>query len=103
MRVDSKLKVLGFIFGTDLKKITADNYEKIFNTINFMINQNCRRHSNLVQKVWVSNTFILAKLWYISQIMPPENLHLGKIKRAIGKLKKIARQETPIKRINKFS
>jgi hypothetical protein len=98
MREDSKLKVLGFIFGTDLKKITADNYEKIFNTINFMINQNCRRHSNLVQKVWVSNTFILAKLWYISQIMPPENLHLGKIKRAIGKLKKIARQETPIKR-----
>jgi hypothetical protein len=62
MREDSKLKVLGFIFGTDLKKTSADNYERIINTINFMINQNCRRK--------VSNTFILAKLWYISQIMP---------------------------------
>jgi hypothetical protein len=38
MREDSKLKVLGFIFGTDLKKTTADNYERINNTINFMIN-----------------------------------------------------------------
>jgi hypothetical protein len=74
---------LGFIFGTDLKKTTADNYERIINTINCMINQNCRRNLNLVQKVWVSNTFILAKLWYISQILPPENLHLGRIKRAI--------------------
>jgi hypothetical protein len=83
MREDSKLKVLGFIFGTDLKKTTADNYERIINTINCMINQNCRRNLNLVQKVWVSNTFILAKLWYISQILPPENLHLGRIKRAI--------------------
>jgi hypothetical protein len=85
MREDSKLKVLGFIFGTDLKKTTADKYERIINTINFVINQNCRRNLNLVQKVWVSNTFILANLWYISQIMPPENLHLGKIKNVIGK------------------
>jgi hypothetical protein len=82
IREDSKLKVLGFIFGTDLRKTTADNYERIINTINFMINQNCRR--NLNQKVWISNTFILAKRWYISQIMPPENLHLGKIKKPIG-------------------
>jgi hypothetical protein len=29
MREDSKLKVLGFIFGTNLKKTTADNYERI--------------------------------------------------------------------------
>jgi hypothetical protein len=62
MREDSKLKALGFIFGTDLKKTTADNYEKIINTIHFMINQNFRRNLNLVQKVWVSNTFILGKL-----------------------------------------
>jgi hypothetical protein len=47
MREDSKLKVLGFIFGTDLKKTTADNYERIINTINFMINQE--------KKVWFSN------------------------------------------------
>jgi hypothetical protein len=51
MKEDRKLKVLGFIFGTDLKKTTADNYERIINTINFMINQNCRRNFNLVQKV----------------------------------------------------
>jgi hypothetical protein len=29
--------------------------------------------------------FILAKLWYISQILPPKNLHLAKIKKDIGK------------------
>jgi hypothetical protein len=43
MREDSKLKMLRFIFRTDLKKTTADNYERIINTINFMINQNCRK------------------------------------------------------------
>jgi hypothetical protein len=79
IREDSKLKD-----GTDLKKTTLGNYERNINTIKFMINQNCRGNLNLIQKVWVSNTFILAKLWYISQIMPPENLHLGKIKKAIG-------------------
>jgi hypothetical protein len=73
MRENSKLKVLGFIFGTDLMKTKTKNNKRIINTINFM-----------VQKLWASNTFILAKLCFISQIMPPENLHLGKIKKAIG-------------------
>jgi hypothetical protein len=28
---------------------------------------------------------ILSKLWYLSQIIPPDNLHIGKIRKAIGK------------------
>jgi hypothetical protein len=74
------------------EKKTADNYERIINNINFMINQNCRRNLNLVRKVWVSNTFILAKLWYISQIMPPENPHFGKIKKGYWKYTKITQE-----------
>jgi Reverse transcriptase (RNA-dependent DNA polymerase)/Endonuclease/Exonuclease/phosphatase family len=85
IRETDKLKILGFFFCTNLKKIINANYEQVIANINFLINQNKRRNLNLVQKVWVANTFMLSKLWYCSQVVPPENLHIGKIKKALGK------------------
>jgi len=68
------LKILGITLYPDLKKIIEKNYEKILNNINYMINLHKRRNLNIVQKIWFANTFILSKLWYLSQIVPPENL-----------------------------
>jgi hypothetical protein len=47
-----QIEGVGFHIWKGSEKTTADNYERIINTINFIINQNCRRNLNLVQKVW---------------------------------------------------
>jgi exonuclease III len=80
-----KLKILGFFFCKKLRDLVNANYDKLIQTINFLINQNSRRNLNLIQKIWVANTFMLSKLWYYSQVVPPENVHIGKVKKAIGK------------------
>lgn len=80
-----QLKILGMIFCADIKTTIKNNYEKAIQNVNFMFNFNGKRRMNLLQKIWFSNTFVLSKLWYISQIVPPENVHIAKFKKAVGK------------------
>jgi hypothetical protein len=46
-----------FIFGTDLKKIAADNYERIINTINFKTDHRGGRIRGIRQSVhrWIAD------------------------------------------------
>jgi Reverse transcriptase (RNA-dependent DNA polymerase) len=80
-----ELKILGMTFCAGLKKTIKHNYERAIQNINFLFNLNGKRRLNLLQKIWFSNTFVLSKLWYLSQIVPPDNVHIGKLKKAVGK------------------
>lgn len=42
------------------------------------------RRLSLLEKVIVLNTYILSKLWYVSQTLPPSNIHLAQIKKTSG-------------------
>lgn len=37
------------------------------------------RHLNLIQKIWILNTFILSKIWYLAQVFPPNKVHIAQI------------------------
>jgi exonuclease III len=79
------LKILGMTFCAEIKTTIKKNYEKAIQNINFIFNSHGKRRINLVQKIWLSNTFVLSKLWYLSQIFPPDNIHIGKIQKSLGK------------------
>jgi hypothetical protein len=75
----NRLKILGFSFHADSKTNINFTYNSIISTINYMYNLNMKRRINILQKNWFSNTFVLLKLWYMSQFIPPDNLHIAKI------------------------
>jgi hypothetical protein len=40
---------------------------------------------NYRDKVWILNSFVLSKLWYLAQVLPAENIHIGKMRKLLGK------------------
>lgn len=60
------------------------NYAKLIRNIQHRLVLNESRNLNLLEKVWILNTFMLSKLWYIAQVFPPRNYHLSKIKSMVG-------------------
>jgi Reverse transcriptase (RNA-dependent DNA polymerase) len=78
------LKILGIRFKASLNDTAKTNFDSLISTVSFMFRNNSIRNLNLIQKVWATNTFILSKLWYVSQVIPPGNQQIAQLKRAIG-------------------
>jgi hypothetical protein len=79
------LKILGIRITENINTMINKNFEALIMSVNFLVHQHSIRNLNLIQKIWFANTFVLSKLWYVSQILPPNNVHTGKLKSAIGK------------------
>jgi Reverse transcriptase (RNA-dependent DNA polymerase) len=69
---DVSLKILGIKFMANTNQMIKANFEALIMTVKFMVQQNSIRNLNLIQKTWFANTFVLSKLWYVSQVIPPE-------------------------------
>jgi hypothetical protein len=78
------LKILGIRFKASLNNTAKTNFDSLIATVSFMFRNNSIRNLNLIQKVWATNTFILSKLWYVSQVIPPGNQQIAQLKRVIG-------------------
>jgi hypothetical protein len=78
-----EIKILGVKLRTDLNMMVALNYEQLIAMITGMLHVHSGRRQNLVQKIWFTNSFVLSKLWYMSQILPPDKKHTDKIKKLI--------------------
>lgn len=77
----SELKILGLIVKArwkDMVQVNCDLLIRIFT-------QACRVHGArklcLLERVFVLNTYLLSKLWYISHVLTPSNKHLAQIKK----------------------
>lgn len=79
-----ELKVLGVVFKKTWSESIDANYDKIVTDIKYRLSLNSFRKMNILQRVWFVNSFVLSKLWYTAQIFPPKNVHLAKIKSALG-------------------
>jgi len=56
------LKILGIKFKKNLNQATKANFDSLIAFSNFMFKKNSIRNLNLLQKVWVTNTFVISKL-----------------------------------------
>lgn len=79
-----QMKILGLIVSDNWKKMVNDNYKMLIDNFKFSSHLFASRRMNLVEKVTVLNTFMLSKLWYAAQIIPPNNNHVAQIKMITG-------------------
>lgn len=80
----NELKLLGLLVTTSWKEMVNNNFKKLIDNLKHTIHMFSTRRMNLIEKVIVLNNFVLAKLWYISQVVPPNNKHLAEIKMITG-------------------
>lgn len=80
----SELKILGLIVKDRWKDMVQVNYDLLIR----IFTQACQVHGArklcLLERVFVLNTYLLSKLWYISHVLTPSNKHLAQIKKISG-------------------
>lgn len=74
------LKILGVEMCRTYGDTVNSNYSNVIKSIKYLIVLHQRRHLNIFQKTWILNYLILSKLWYLSQVYPPNNCHIAQIK-----------------------
>jgi hypothetical protein len=76
---------MGLKFAANLNETTKINFDGLISTVKFMLRQHSIRNLNIIQKSWFANTFVLSKLWYVSQVIPPGNSDIAQLKTAVGR------------------
>lgn len=85
IREDKSLKILGINFETSWSSMIKSNYTRLISKLKATMQMHNVRRLNIIERCIVLNIYILSKLWYIAQILPPSNAQLGQIKSACGK------------------
>lgn len=102
----TKIKILGLIVCSNTEEMVSANFNAIFSKICFLIHMHKTRNINIMQKIWLANTFILSKVWYIAQTLLFKPGDIAKIKRAVGnyiwtgKLYRVAQNQLALNKLN---
>lgn len=75
------LKILGVAFYRNFDSTVNENYNNLIANLKHAISLHHRRILNIYQKAFILNTYVLSKLWYIAQIIPPNNKHIAEIRK----------------------
>lgn len=62
-----------------MTKTVKENYESVIQKIKASLKLHANRNLNLFQKVWILNSFILSKIWYLAQVFAPNLNHIALI------------------------
>lgn len=79
------LKILGIEIHKSWYNTVNYNYNAIINNLKQTLQKHSVRNLNIYERCRILNIFILSKLWYLGQIFPPLNRHLGQIRAWCGK------------------
>lgn len=81
IREETQIKILGKIVHRKIKIMCEKNFSMLFSKIKYLIMRQNPRNLCLIQRVWIINTFLLSKLWYIAQVLLFNQKDMAKIKR----------------------
>lgn len=84
VQTTDKVKVLGVIFTNSVRLMVKLNWDSLVSRIAQIIWMHSMRSLTLQQKVVLLNTFITAKVWYLSSIIPPQCVHTAKLAATMG-------------------
>lgn len=68
--VKDQVKILGVIYKEDLQETMQQNWDSLWRSMNALLWINRSRKIDVRQRVWLLNTYICSKLWYMSSIFP---------------------------------
>lgn len=80
----NKIKVLGVYYANSIRLMIKLNWDSLVSRFAQHVWLQSLRILTLHQKVIVVNTYMTSKIWFMSSILPPCNLHIAKITASIG-------------------
>lgn len=84
LRTEDSIRILGVVFTNSIRRMVALNWDALVGKITQQVWLHSLRTLTLHQKVTLLNTFITAKIWYLSSILPLNYVHTAKITATMG-------------------
>lgn len=84
LRTETQMKILGVFFTNSIRRMVTINWDALVGKIGQQIWLHSLRTLTLHQKTILLNTFITAKVWYLSSILPLYNSHAAKLTSSMG-------------------
>jgi hypothetical protein len=84
LQTAEKVKILGIIFANSVRHMVKLNWDALVNNIRQILFLHSMRSLSLQQKIILLNTFIIAKVWYLSSVLPPQCVHTAKLTATMG-------------------
>lgn len=84
LRTEGNIKILGVIYANSIRHMISLNWDAMVGKIAQLVWLHSLRSLTLHQKVILLNTFITAKVWYLSSIMAINCIHIAKITATMG-------------------
>lgn len=76
--ISEEVNILGVLYKNTIENTVAVNWAKLRRSITSLLWLNRARLLNIKQRIWLINTYICSKLWYLSSILPLP-LSIGKL------------------------
>lgn len=83
-QIKNELKILGIRITNNFRETLKLNWETVAKNIGNNIFALALRNLNLIQRIWYVNVYMLAKIWYLAQVLPMNNIYSQKIVKLIG-------------------
>ena len=72
--------VLGVTFGPTIEETIRESWTKVTNAVRAQARTAYARNLFLAHRVQYAKTYVLAKIWYLAQVLPPPTRHIQKLK-----------------------
>uniref|UniRef100_A0A182I9D8 Uncharacterized protein n=1 Tax=Anopheles arabiensis TaxID=7173 RepID=A0A182I9D8_ANOAR len=73
------LRLLGILFSNNIRDDMGQNWDVVIQHFRSLVWLHRMRDLNLVQKVYLLNTFLLPKLWYVASVCGARALDIAKV------------------------
>lgn len=70
LTISEQVKILGIIYKDTLQQTLQANWDRLWRCMNGLLWINRSRKIDIRQRVWLLNTFVCSKLWYVASILP---------------------------------
>ena len=74
-----QVKILGVTFGSTMEKTVQESWSTVVNTVRAQTRLEYARHLCLAHRVQYVTTYLLSKIWYLAQALPPPARHIQQI------------------------
>jgi len=71
-----QVKILGVTFGSSVDMTVQESWSTVANAVRAQARQAYARHLCLAHRVQYVQTYLLSKIWYLAQVLPPPTRHI---------------------------
>ena len=74
-----QVKILGMTFGSTVDATVQESWTKVTNAVRTQARTAYARNLCLAHRVQYVQTYLLAKIWYLAQVLPPPTCHIQQL------------------------